>query len=232
MRGAEGRCRGDGDGGHGPRGRRARRRSGVRAIDRARTASTIREESGAGNRIGGEKRRNAENRIVSRQLDAWARALARAAGGPAGQSLPGSARMAGAVNRPQRARRAKRCNRWAADEARRVRSRVPRSTHTASRCADRDRVAAASTAARVPDRKGARTVPEPAKRRCANADASVGGAASPALRRRVRPARAARTPASSARTTRVARSIRHTRDSLGRASGAALRSSPACSRSG
>ncbi len=232
MRGADGRCRGDGDGGHGPRGRRARRRSGVRATDRARTASTIREAPGAGNRIGGEKRRNAENRIVSRQLAAWARALARAAGGPAEQSLPGSARMAGAVNRPPRARRAKRCNRRAADEARRVRSRVPRRTHTASRCADRDRVAAASTAARVPGRKGARTVPEPAKRRCANADASVGGAAGPALRRRVRPARAARTPASSARTTRVARSIRHTRDSRGRASGAALRSSPACSRSG
>lgn len=232
MRGADGRCRGDGDGGHGPRGRRARRRSGVRATDRARTASTIREAPEAGNRIGGEKRRNAENRIVSRQLAAWARAVARAAGGPAGQSLPGSARMAGAVNRPPRARRAKRCNRRAADEARRVRSRVPRRTHTASRCADRDRVAAASTAARVSDRKGARTVPEPAKRRCANADATVGGAAGPALRRRVRPARAARTPASSARTTRAARSIRHTRDSRGRASGAVPRSSPACSRSG
>ncbi|GAU05220.1 hypothetical protein BSLA_02r3389 [Burkholderia stabilis] len=57
-------------GGHGPHGRRAGRRSGVRATDRARTASTIREVPGAGNRTGGEKRRKAGNRGVSRQLAA------------------------------------------------------------------------------------------------------------------------------------------------------------------
>lgn len=64
-------------GGHGPHGRRAGRRSGVRATVRARTASTIREVPGAGNRTGGETRQKAGNRGVSRQLAASGRAPSR-----------------------------------------------------------------------------------------------------------------------------------------------------------
>ena len=76
MRGAGGRHRGDGERRARPRGRRAGRRSKVRAtargraLYRTRTGSTIRDVIRVGNRTEDEKRRKAENRVVSRQLAA------------------------------------------------------------------------------------------------------------------------------------------------------------------